>query len=111
MVFSQTVKFIAMLEGKRREFQVETGEALDPVILGEILGAAMDEDTLGRLEDSGGDIKNYEKVREYAENRHVKNQSRAAGKSIPKDSDKMVYGVEAATPQLPPDTCTGGCGG
>ena len=31
--FGQTVEFIAMLDGKCREFQVETGEALDPVIL------------------------------------------------------------------------------
>ena len=48
--FGQTVKPIAMLEGKRREFAAETGETLDPVVLGEILGAAMAEDTLGRLE-------------------------------------------------------------
>ena len=100
-----------MLEGKRREFAAETGETLDPVVLGEILGAAMDEDTMGRLEDAGTDIKNYEKVRVYAENRHVKNASRAAGKAIPKDSDKMVYGVEAGSSQSPPTTCAGACGG
>ena len=109
--FNQTVKFIAMLEGTRREFAAETGEILDVVVLGEILGAAMDEDTMGRLEDAGTDIKDYETVRVYAENRHVKNASRAAGKSIPKDGDKMVYGVEAAPSQPPPTTCTGGCGG
>ena len=66
---------------------------------------------MGRLEDAGTDIKDYEKVRHYAENRHVKNASRAAGKSIPKDTDKMVYGVEAAPLQPPPTTCAGGCGG
>ena len=69
-----------MLEGKRREFAAET---CDVTVLGEILGAAMDEDTMGRLEDAGTDIKDYEKVRVYAENRHVKNASRAAGKAIP----------------------------
>ena len=109
--FNQTVKFIAMLEGKRREFAAETGDVLDVVVLGEILGSAMDEDTMGRLEDAGTDIKDYEKVRLYAENRHVKNASRAAGKAIPKDSDKMVYGVEAAQSQPSPATCAGGCGG
>ena len=51
--FGQTVRFIAMLEQKRREFQVETGEPLDPVVLGEILGAAIDEDTMSRIEDAG----------------------------------------------------------
>ena len=60
-----------MLEGKRREFAAESGEVLDVVVLGEILGSAMDEDTMGRLEDAGTDIKDYEKVRLYAENRHV----------------------------------------
>ena len=49
-------------------------------MLGEILGAAMDEDTLGRLGDAGADIKDYEKTRTYVENRQVKNISRAAGK-------------------------------
>ena len=106
--FGQTVKFIAMLEGKHREFAAETGEILDVIVLGEVLGAAMDEDTMGRLKDPRTDIKDYEMVRVYAQNRHVKNASRAAGKAIPTDSDKMVYGVEAATPQSPPTTCAGG---
>ena len=70
----------------------------------------MDEDTLGRLEDSRTDIKEYETVRTYVENRHVKNASLAAGKAIPRDSDKMVYGVEAAPAPQAPLTCTGGCG-
>ena len=71
----------------------------------------MDEHFFVRLEDAGTDIKDYEKVRTYVENRHVKNASRAAGMPMPRDSDKMVYGVEAApAPQAPP-TCAGGCGG
>ena len=49
----------------------------------------MNEDTMGRLEDSGTDIKAYETVRTYVENRHLKNASRAAGNAIPRDSDKM----------------------
>ena len=33
---------------------------MDVAVLGEILGAAMDEDTMSRLEDSGTSIKDYE---------------------------------------------------
>ena len=49
----QTVKFIALLEGKKREYGVETGKNLDVLVLGEVLGAALDGDTMGRLEDGG----------------------------------------------------------
>ena len=51
-----------MLEQKRREFQAETGDPLEPVVLGEILGAAIDEDTMSRIEDAGQiNIRDYEK--------------------------------------------------
>ena len=58
--FEQTVRFIAFVKSKRREFGVETGTNLDPTILGEVLGAAMDEDTVGRIEDFGKSIKDYD---------------------------------------------------
>ena len=58
--FDQTVRFIAFLESKRREFGVETGTSLDTTVLGEVLGAAMDEDTVGRIEDAGKSIKDYD---------------------------------------------------
>ena len=51
--FAQNVRFISMLEQKRREFQDETGDSLDPVVLGEVLGAAIDEGTMSRIEDAG----------------------------------------------------------
>ena len=110
--FEQTVKFIAFLEGKRREFGVETGKPLDGVVFVEVLGAALDEDTMGRLEDGGTSNKDYEAVKIWIENRHMRLQSRAA-KALPKDSDKMVYGVDAAPPPTaaPPSACPGGCGG
>ena len=49
----------------------------------------------------------------WIENRHMRLQCRAAGKALPKDSDKMVYGVDAAPPPTaaPPSACPGGCGG
>ena len=50
--FGQTLKFIAMLEGKCREFAAETGETFDPVVLGEILGAAMDAGSMQRTDTS-----------------------------------------------------------
>ena len=97
--FAQTVRFISMPEQKRREFQVEAGKPLDPIVLGEVLGAAIDEDTMSRIEDAGKiEIRDYEAVKLYVEQRHTKLTSRAAGKAIPKDFDKMVYGVEEAQP-------------
>ena len=47
---------------KKREFGVETGKNLD-VVLGEVLSSALDEDTMGRLEDNGTSIKDYEAVK------------------------------------------------
>ena len=86
------------MESKKREFGVETGKDLDVVVFGEVLGAVLDEDTMGGLEDNGTSIKDYEAVKIWTENRHMRVQSRAAGKAMPKDSDKMVYGVDAAPP-------------
>ena len=80
-----------MLEQKRREFQVETGDPLDPVVLGEVLGAAIDEDTMSRIEDAGKiAIRDCEAVKLYVEQRHTKLARRSAGKAISRDSDKMV---------------------
>jgi hypothetical protein len=100
--FAQKVRFISMLEQKRREFQAETGDPLAPDVLGEILGAAIDEDTMSRIEDAGQiNIRDYEKFKLYVEHRYTKLASRAAGKAIPKDSDKMVYGVDDIPPSTP----------
>ena len=104
-----------MLEQERREFQVEIDEPPDPVVLCEVLGAAIDEDTMSRIEDAGKiAIRDNEAVKLYVEQRHTKLTSRAAGKAIPKDSDKIVYGVgDAQVPgPLPVSAvCGGGCGG
>ena len=70
---------------------------------------------MSRIEDAGKiEIRDYEAVKLYVEQRHAKLTSRAAGKAIPKDSDKMVYGVEEAQPTAAapvPAVCGGGCGG
>ena len=113
--FSQTVRFISMLEQKRRELQAETGDPLCPVVLGGVLGAAIDEDTMSRIENADTiAIRDYEAVKLYVEQRHTKLTSRAAGKAIPKDSDKTVYGVDdAQVPSPVPVSAAwgGGCGG
>ena len=113
--FSQTVRFVAKLESKRREYQVETGSPLDPMLLADILGAAMDEDTSGRLEGGNVDIKDYDKVRVWIENRNTKMQSRIVGTTLPKDDNKMVYVVDPGTapqaPAAPSGSCRGACGG
>ena len=91
------------METTRREFGVETGTNLDPTILGEVFGAAMYEDTVGRIEDSGKSIKDYDACKNFCDNRFMLMQSRIAGKTLPKDSDKMVYGVDISAPsQAPP---------
>ena len=96
----------------------ETGEALEVSVLAHILKSAMDEDTMGRLEDaknddgSAVDVTDYEKVKVWIENRFVKIQSRHASKAPIKDSDKMVYGVgPAERPEVGNAPCPGGCGG
>ena len=102
---------MGLLETKRREFGVEIGRNLDITVLGEILGGAMDKDSMERLGDVGASIKDYAAVKIRVENRHSKLQSRAAGRAMPKYSDKMVYGVGSAPPaQLPARACPdGGC--
>ena len=54
--FVQTVRFVAVLGTKRREFQTEIGSPLDRKVLADVLGAALDEDTSSRLEDGRVDI-------------------------------------------------------
>ena len=73
-----------MLESKCREFQVEIRSPLDSFVLAEILGAAMDEDTSSRLEDDNVNIKDYDKVRFWIENRYTQQQSNIAGKTLPR---------------------------
>ena len=53
-------------------------------MIGDVLGAALGEDTTCRLEDGGIGIKHYEAVNIGTENRHLRLQSRAAGKAMPK---------------------------
>ena len=62
----------------------------------------MDEDALGRIEDTSIIMKDYEACKIFCENRFTRMQSRVAGKTLPKDSDKMVYGVDTAAPLAPP---------
>ena len=86
--FEQTVRFITFLD---RE-----------AIFEEVLGAAMDEDTVGRMEDAGKSIKDYTECKMFCENRFMRMQSRIAGKTLPKYSDKMVYGVDMSAPSAGP---------
>ena len=117
--FAQTVRFVNHLETRKLEFQTETGSVLDPEVLARVLSSAMDEDTHSRIEDTPGvDVKVYSEAKQWIESRDVKLKSRQAGKMVPKESDKMVYGVDqkmnfagdyntaAATAG-----CRGGCGG
>ena len=82
--FEQTVEFISFPESQKREVGVEAGKTLGVVVHGEVLGAALDEDTMGRPEHGGTSIKDYEAVKIWSENQHMRFQSRAAGKAMPK---------------------------
>ena len=88
--FERTVRFATCLEVKKREFGVETSTNLDPTLLDEVLGAAMDVDTPGCIEDAGTSIKDHEACKIFCENRFTRMQSRVAGKTLPKDLDKML---------------------
>ena len=110
-----------MLEIRRREFQTETGTALDVTILARILGSAMDEDTVGRLEDAKVKITDYEETKVWIEARQTKLVARSSAKTMPKtDPNAMVYGVDEPRPTPGTSlsmtgayggTCAGGCGG
>ena len=49
------------------------------------IGAAMDEDTVGRIEDSGKSIKDYDSCKMFCENRFMRLQSRIACMTLQKD--------------------------
>ena len=51
---------------------------------------------------AGKSIKEYTECTMFYENRFMRMQSRSAGKVLPKDSDKMVYGVDMSSPSAGP---------
>ena len=81
---SSRLQALFFLENKKREVGVDAGNNLRVVVIGDVLGAALGEDTTCRLEDGGIGIKHYEAVNIGTENRHLRLQSRAAGKAMPK---------------------------
>ena len=106
-----------MLESRHRDFQTETGSPLDvDAFPARIPSSAMDEDTVGRLEESKVGVKKYKHTRIWIDNRHTKPVSRNAAKVMPKNNDNMVYNVNSAEP-IPSlkstysGSCAGGCGG
>ena len=98
--WTQSVRFVNFLVNRVKEYKLETGDVYDPEDLAHIVQTALDEDTLGKLEDADIDCKDYEAGKKWILERDQKH--RARGKSTwsaakPPSSDAMVYGV------APPD--------
>ena len=61
--FAQTCRFVLFLESRLKEFLIETGQSFPPNDAARVLSQAIDEDTMGRIEDAGLPLEdNYEAV-------------------------------------------------
>ena len=108
--FPQTVRFLRFFEGKLKEYLRETGQVFPPDDSARVLSQAIDEDTMGRLEDARVPIENnYAGVKQWIFERETKLKARKATRShtgAGKGSDDMVYGVDLK--QSGPESATGG---
>ena len=90
--FDGVVKFLAMLEGKRKTFMHETGKVFSLEDSARVLTTILDIDTLGRIEDNGTSLEDYTELKKWVDEREVKLKSR--GNRAAKDPNAMVYGVD-----------------
>ena len=68
--FAQTCRFLLFLENRLKEFLIETGTSFLPADAARVLSQAVDEDTLGRLEDASLPPEdNYERVKNWIRER------------------------------------------
>ena len=98
--FGQTERFVHFLEKRLKDYLIETGEIFPPGDAARILSEILDEETLGRTEDSTDkelQLTNYEPMKEYILQRDAKLKSRQSTRHKPsaKGPDDMVYGVES----------------
>jgi hypothetical protein len=105
--FAHTVQFVKFLNARMDEFQTETGETFPDLDAARVLSQAIDEDMMGRVEDTEGlDLKDprdgyaYAPVKTWILQRDVKLKLRKHTRVRPatKGPDDMVYGVDVAQP-------------
>ena len=70
--FAQTMRFPRLLETKDKDFLIETGTELSRDVLAHVLSSAMDEDSLGRLEDAQVEVTSYADTKDWLDKRDVK---------------------------------------
>ena len=100
--FLQTVRFLAMLDQRVRDYVLETGEAFPLDSLASVMRRAIDQDTANRLDEAGVDLSNFTKVAEWIRKRESRRRARGGGAGTGKGPDAMVYGVSAPEPAQPP---------
>ena len=98
--FAQTVRFVKFLDQKILDYTTETGEKFPDDDAARVLSQAIDEDTMGRVDDHDDlSIETYFPVKTWILQRDVKlrlRKSTRTGKR--KNPDDMVYGVSTQPP-------------
>ena len=104
--FEQTVRFVKFLTSNMLELTTETGSIFSDGDAARVFGQAVDEDTLGRIDDHEElTIENFEPIKDWILQREIKLRLRKNSRSGKgRSSDDMVYGVEAKTAEPPPQT-------
>jgi len=102
--FAQTVRFVKFFDQKQLDYTPETGEKFPDDDAARVLSQAIDEDTMGRVDDNDDiSIETYLPVKTWILQREVKLKLRKntrSGKG--KNPDDMVYGVSAQPPSEAP---------
>ena len=104
--FAHTVQFEKFLDSRVDEYQTETVVAFPVMDAARVLSQAIDEDTMGRVDDDDSlDLKvAYLLVKIWILNRDVKLELKKHTRAKPavKNPDDMVYGVGNAQPSAEP---------
>ena len=102
--FAQTVQFVKYFDQKQLDFTTETGEMFPDSDAARVFSQAIDEDTMGRVDDHEDlSIETYAPVKAWILQREIKLRLRKNTRtSKGKGPDDMVYGVSAAPPAEAP---------
>ena len=107
--FGQTVRFMAMLNTRVRDYAMETGLVFPLDSLASVMRRTVDQDTTNRMHETGVDLADFRKVEEWVLKRESRLRARGGGAGAGKGPDAMVYGVaavEAAGSALPVNAAT-----
>ena len=103
--FAHTVQFVKFVDQKIRNYTTETSEQVPDGDSARVLSPAIDEDTMGRVDDHDElNIEVYLPAKTWILQREIKlclRKNRRTGKG--KRPDDMVYGVSAPAPVETPN--------